>query len=114
VLDTVGDNKTLPLIHPFPPTLCSPQIYIIIKYFTYLKPTVMKIYVVEAVHVWTDHPYHPEPVSYHKTYEGAEKVVDKINKSYQFAKANGWYDEMGHPLCQYQSEAKIGTVEVES
>jgi len=72
----------------------------------------MKIYCVSAVDMFADYPYRAETVSYHKSLESATKAADEINKSYRFAKENNWYDENGNPLCNYQSEASIGEIDV--
>lgn len=72
----------------------------------------MKIYFVSAVSVYADYPYHTEIISYHKSLESANKIADKITKEYESAKANGWYDENGYPLSEYQSTAFVGEITV--
>lgn len=72
----------------------------------------MKIYVVLAVPVYADYPYHAEIVSYHKSLESANKIADKISKEYVSALANGWYDENNYPLSEYQSTAFVNEITV--
>lgn len=72
----------------------------------------MKIYAVLAVSIFADYPCHAEIISYHKTLESANKIADKINKEYEYAKANDWYDEDGNPLCGYQSNSTVSEITV--
>lgn len=72
----------------------------------------MKIYAVLAVDIFADYPYRADIVSYHKSLETANKKADKITKEYEYAKANGWYDENGNPLCAYQSEGAVSEITV--
>lgn len=72
----------------------------------------MKIYTVLATHIFADYPYHADVVSYHKSLESANKKADEINKEYEYAKDNDWYDENGNPLCMYQSRATVSEITV--
>lgn len=72
----------------------------------------MKIYTVSAVNIFADYPYHADIVSYHKSLESANKKADEINKEYENAESNGWYDENGNPLCMYQSRATVSEITV--
>lgn len=72
----------------------------------------MKIYAVLAVDIFADYPYHADIVSYHKSLESANKKADKINKEYEYAKSNGWYDEYGNPLCNYQSGSTVSEITI--
>lgn len=42
----------------------------------------------------------------------ANKKADEINKEYENAESNGWYDENGNPLCIYQSRATVSEITV--
>ncbi len=72
----------------------------------------MKIYAVLAISIFADYPYHADIVSYHKSLESANKVADRITKAYEYARANGWYDKDGNPLCGYQSEGTVSEITV--
>lgn len=72
----------------------------------------MKIYAVLAVHMYADYPYRPDIISYHKSSESANKKADELNKEYEYAKANGWHDKYGNPLCEYQSKATVAEITV--
>lgn len=72
----------------------------------------MKIYTVLAVNIFADYPYHADIVSYHKTLESANKKADEINKEYEYAKSNDWYDDHGNPISNYQSKATVSEITV--
>jgi len=72
----------------------------------------MKIYAVLAVSIDADYPYRPDIISYHKSLESANKKADEITKEYEYAESNGWYDEYGNPLCQYQSKVTVSEITV--
>jgi len=72
----------------------------------------MKIYAVLAIDISADYPYYADVVSYHKTLESANRKADEINKEYENAKSNGWYDKYGNPLCNYQSGATVSEITV--
>lgn len=72
----------------------------------------MKIYAVLAVDIFADYPYHADIVSYHKSLESANKKAEEITKEYENAKANGWHDKYGNPLCAYQSKGTVSEITV--
>lgn len=72
----------------------------------------MKIFVVEAVSILADYPYRPEPVAYHKSLESAVKKAAELNKMYEKAQKEGYYDEVGNPIHFYQSKATVCEITV--
>lgn len=80
----------------------------------------MKVYSVQAVHVYADHDI-PDIVSIHKTKLGAQLKADELNKLYQEAKENDWYKDVSDPdsgmpikvlISEYQTEAKVIALDV--
>jgi hypothetical protein len=72
----------------------------------------MKIYAVLAISIFADYPYHADIVAYYKSLESAKKAADRITKAYEYARANGWYDKDGNPLCVYQSTGSVSEIDV--
>jgi hypothetical protein len=51
-----------------------------------------KIYAVYATHIYTDYPWSPTVVSYHKSLKSAKKKADEINKGYGPTENGYWYN----------------------